>query len=67
MATALSRRRREVLVDVEKARTGDVARKVELASSRGIAKLPAAVDELVAQGYQFPGDGGNATEAGWIT
>ena len=58
----------EVAVDVEKARTRDVALEVELASTRRIAELPPAIDELVAPAYQLPpGDGGSATEAGWMT
>ncbi len=54
----------QVGVDVEKARTRDVAREVELTPTPGVAELPAAVDELVAQAYQLPGEGGNATEEG---
>ena len=67
MTAALSGRRREIGVDVEEARAGDMSREIELAPTRRAPQLPAAVDELVTQGYQLPVDGGNATEAGWIT
>ena len=60
--------RREVGVDVEEARAGDVSPQIQLAPTAGVAELPATVDELVAQGYQLPATGvGNATDAGWIT
>jgi hypothetical protein len=53
----------EVRVDVEKARTRYVSGDVELAPTSGVAELPAAVDELVAQGYQLPpGEGGSGFE-----
>jgi hypothetical protein len=68
MAATLARRGRQVAVDIEEARAGDVAPEVQLATALGISELPAAVDELVAQTYQLPaGDGGNGTEDGWIT
>ena len=58
-------RRREVGVDVQEARTRNVPGEVELATALGPPELPATVDELVAQTYQFPPlDGGNGTEAG---
>ena len=67
MATALAGRRREVAVDVEERRAGNVSGEVELAAARRVGDVPAAVDELVVR-YQLPsGDGGNGTEAGWIT
>jgi hypothetical protein len=53
MPSPLARLRREVGVDVEEARAGNVAGEVELTPARGIAELPAAVDELVAQGYRY--------------
>jgi hypothetical protein len=66
--SARPRLRREVDIDVEKARTRDVTGEVELAGARGIPELPAAVDELVTQRYQLPsGDGGSGTDAGWMT
>ena len=37
---------RQLLVDVEERRAGNMSREVELAPSRGRAELPAAVDEL---------------------
>ncbi len=43
-------RRGQVLVHVEKRRARDVPGEVELAAPAGRAELPAAVDELVAQG-----------------
>src|SRR4029077_8345901 len=43
-------RRGEVLVHVEKRRSGDMPGEVELAALSRRAELPAAVDELVAQG-----------------
>jgi len=68
MAAAPTRSAGEIRVDVEKARARDVPGEVELAPTRGVAELPAAVDELVGQGYQLPpGEGGSATDAGWIT
>ena len=58
----------EVRVDVQEARTRNVALEIELASAPGVAELPAAVDELVAQTYQLPAaDAGSGTDAGWIT
>jgi hypothetical protein len=65
---ALPGRSREVLVDVEERRAGDVPLEVELTSALRVAELPPAVDELVARGYQFPpGDDGSGTFAGWTT
>jgi hypothetical protein len=58
----------EIGVNVQEARTRDVSLEIELAPAAGIPKLPATVDELVAQAYQLPpGDGGSGTEAGWMT
>src|SRR6266545_3651794 len=37
----------KVVVDVEEARAGNVACAIELAPARGLAELPAAVDELI--------------------
>src|SRR5207247_2173002 len=45
--SAGTRRRGEVLLDVEEGRTGDVPLEVELAAARRIPQLPPAVDELV--------------------
>ena len=42
-----SRRRREVAVDVEKARTRNVTAEIELATVVRFPELPAAIDELV--------------------
>ena len=68
MPSARAGPRRQIRVDVEEARTRNVSLEVQLAAAVGIAELPAAVDELVAQAYQLlPGDGGSATKAGWIT
>ena len=68
MASPLSRLRREIAVDVEEARARDMSRKVEITTPVGVSELPAAIDELVAQGYQLPaGEGGSGAEAGWIT
>ena len=62
------RRGRQVAVDVQEGRARDVRLEGERAAARGVGDIPAAVDELVAQGYQLPsGDGGSGTEAGWIT
>ena len=57
-------RRRQIGVHVEKARTGNVAAEIELAASLRFPELPATVDELVAQAYQLPLDGGKATDDG---
>jgi hypothetical protein len=57
----------EIRVDVEKARAGNVTFEIQLPAALRRAELPAAVDELVAQAYQLPLDGGNGTDAGWIT
>jgi hypothetical protein len=68
MAAARARLRREIGVDVEKARTGHMPLPIELAAALGVAELPAAVDELVVQAYQLPaGDGGRGAELGWMT
>ena len=67
MPPALTGRRREIGVHVEEARARDVTFEIQLAASLGRAELPATVDELVAQAYQLPFDGGSGTEAGWIT
>jgi hypothetical protein len=41
---------------------------IQVAPPAGVAELPAAVDELVAQAYQFPaGEAGSVTDDGWIT
>jgi hypothetical protein len=45
---------REVLVDVEKRRSRDVAFEIELAATSGVPELPAAVDELVGEGNGYP-------------
>jgi hypothetical protein len=44
-----------------------MAGEVQLAAALLFPELPAAVDELVAQTYQLPLDGGSGTEAGWMT
>jgi hypothetical protein len=67
MSAARAWRRRQIGVDIEEAGPGDVTAEVELATSVGFSELPAAVDELVAQTYQLPLDGGSGTEAGWMT
>ena len=68
MPSTRAGRPREIGVDVEEARTGDVAFDVQPQASLGLPELPAAVDELVAQAYQLPPvDTGSSTEAGWIT
>jgi hypothetical protein len=46
----LDRQVREILVDVEKRRSWDVAFEVELAATSGVPELPAAVDESVGEG-----------------
>jgi hypothetical protein len=60
-------RGRQISVDVEEAGAGDVTAEVELAAAARIPELPPTVDELVAQTYQLPLDGGSDTEAGWMT
>lgn len=67
MPPALTGPRREISVYVEEARAGDVTLEIQLPAALGRAELPATVDELVAQAYQLPVDGGSGTEAGWIT
>jgi hypothetical protein len=49
VASALPRRRRQVGVDVEKARAGEVAGEIELTAEPELPELPATVDELVLQ------------------
>jgi hypothetical protein len=66
MSAAHARRRRQIGVDVEKARARNVAGEVELAAAVRFPELPPTVDELVAQTYQLPLDGGSDTEAGWM-
>jgi hypothetical protein len=44
-----ARGRGKLALDVEERRTRDVPREVELPPAVGLAELPAAVDELVAQ------------------
>jgi hypothetical protein len=66
--SARSGLRRQVGVDVEEARTRDVAGEVDRTPTTPAPELPAAIDELVAQRYQLPiGDGGSGTEGGRIT
>jgi hypothetical protein len=60
-------RRRQIRVDVEEAGARNVAGEVQLAAALRFPELPAAVDELVAQAYQLPLDGGSGAEAGWMT
>jgi len=67
MSSPQAWRRSEVCVDVEKAGARNVSGAVELAPASRLTELPAAVDELVAQGYQLPLEGGDGTEAGWTT
>jgi hypothetical protein len=67
MSAAYPGRRRQIGVDVEETGAGDVAVEVKLAPALRLPELPATVDELVAQAYQLPLDGGSGTEAGWIT
>jgi hypothetical protein len=68
MPPARPRLRRQIGVDVEEGGAWNVTGQVELAAASGIAELPAAIDELVAEGYQLPaGDAGSATELGWMT
>ncbi|MDX6414664.1 MAG: hypothetical protein QOH23_2074 [Gaiellaceae bacterium] len=64
MPPALTGRSGEIGVDVEEARAGDVTFEIQLPATLGRAELPATVDELVAQAYQLPFDGGSGTEAG---
>jgi len=60
--------RREIGVDVEEARARNMPGEIQVAPPAGVAELPAAVDELVAQAYQFPaGEAGSVTDDGWIT
>jgi hypothetical protein len=49
MPPALSGRPGQIGIDVEEARARDVPLEVELAAALGVAELPAAIDELVAQ------------------
>jgi hypothetical protein len=60
MPPARSRPPGQVGVDIEEARARDVSLEIELAAAAGLAELPATVDELVTQRYQFPpGDSGS--------
>ena len=67
MPASFPGRRRQIGVDVEEAGAGNVTVEVELAASLRFPELPATVDELVAQTYQLPLDGGSGTELGWMT
>ena len=67
MPTARAGRGRQIGVYVQEARPGDVSAEIELATALRFPELPATVDELVAQAYQLPFDGGSGTEAGWMT
>src|SRR5881398_2638241 len=49
--SAGTRRRREILLDVEEGCAGDVRLEVELAAARRITQLPPAVDELVPHAW----------------
>jgi hypothetical protein len=66
MSAAHARRRRQIGIDVEEAGAWDVTAEVELAAPVRFPELPPTVDELVAQIYQLPLDGGSDTEAGWM-
>ncbi len=68
MAPVYAWLRREIGVDVDEARARDMASEIQVAPAARVAELPAAVDELVAQAYQFPaGEAGSVTDDGWIT
>jgi len=68
MAPVDAGRRREIGVDVEEARARDMPSEIQVAPPARVAELPAAVDELVAQAYQFPAaEAGSVTDDGWIT
>ena len=67
MPTARAGRGRQIGVYVQEARSRDVSAEVELATALRFPELPATVDELVAQAYQLPFDGGSGTKAGWMT
>lgn len=67
MPAAWPRGGSEVGVDVDEGRPRNVSRAIELPAALRLAELPATVDELVAQTYQLPLDGGSGTDAGWIT
>jgi hypothetical protein len=67
MSAARTWRCGKIGVHIQEARAGDVAGEVELATALRLPELPATVDELVAQAYQLPFEGGSGTEAGWIT
>ncbi len=67
MPTARTGRGRQIGVHVQEARPRDVTGEVELAAALRLPELPATVDELVAQAYQLPLDGGSGTEVGWMT
>ena len=64
MSASWPGRRRQIGVDVEEAGAGDVAAEIELSTALRFPELPATVDELVAQAYQLPPDGGSGTETG---
>src|SRR5207253_1886514 len=53
MPPALPRRRRELAVDVEEARTRNVAREIELPPAVGTPELPTAIHELVTHLREF--------------
>ena len=68
MPAALARRGRQICVDIEEARAGNVSVEIQLAAAARLAELPATVDELVAEAYQLPlGEAGSGADAGWIT
>lgn len=67
MSATGPRGRRQIGVHVQEARTRNVTGEVQLAAALRLPELPATVDELVAQVYQLPLDGGSGTEAGWMT
>jgi hypothetical protein len=68
MPSSRTGRGRQIRVDVEEARAGNVSLEIELAAAAGFPELPATVDELVAQAYQLPaGEAGSGTDDGWMT
>jgi hypothetical protein len=54
--TANTRRRREIVVNVEERRAGDVPLEIELASATPVTQIPTAIDELVAHRVQCDAD-----------
>jgi hypothetical protein len=54
VSSSRPRRRGQIQVDVEEARTRDVSFQVDLTSAARVVELPPAVDELVARVYQSP-------------